>query len=428
MSYTKELLEKDQVKLTFDVAEEDWKAALDQSFNKNKNKFSVEGFRKGHVPRKVVERVYGIGVLFDDALDIAMQKEYEVALNAEKDIIPVDQPEVNITAISDATLKFTAIIQNEPKVTLGAFTGLEFKKDKVKVTAAEIKAEVDKAIEQAGAWEDIKDRACEKGDKVIIDYSGSIDGVKFDGGTAEKQPLELGSNTFIPGFEDQVCGMNIGESKDITVKFPEDYGAKDLAGKDAVFAITLHEIAHKTTPKYDDEFVKDVSEFDTVAQYEADIKKHISEGKEKQAEEKLENDMIEKIASLATVEVPECMIKNQAADMVNEFEYGLMYRGLKAEDYYKYMNTSKEKLMEQYHETAKKNVLYRLVLKAIMKQVEIPVSDEDIDEAIAKMAEDAKMPVEDFKKNVNEEYKNYIRNDIITSKLFDYLKNNNKIN
>ena len=427
MSYVKEVLEKDQVKLTFDVAEADWKAALDESFNKNKNKFSVEGFRKGHVPRKVVERVYGIGVLFDDAMDIVMQKEYEAALKAEKDIIPVDQPEVNITAISDSTFKFTALIQNEPTVTLGQYTGLEFKKDKVKVTAADIKAEVDKAIAQAGAWEDITDRACEKGDKVIIDYSGSIDGVKFDGGTAEKQPLELGSNTFIPGFEDQVVGMKIGESKDITVKFPEDYGAKDLAGKDAVFAITLHEISKKTTPAYDDEFVKDVSEFDTVKDYEEDIKKHISEDREKQAEEKLENDMIEKIASLAKVDIPECMIKNQAEDMVNEFEYGLMYRGLKAEDYYKYMNTSKEKMMEQYKDTAKKNVLYRLVLKAIMKQVEIPVSDEEINAEFEKMAADAKMPVEDFMKNVNEEYRNYVRNNIITTKLFDYLKNNNTI-
>ena len=427
MSYVKEVLEKDQVKLTFDVAEEDWKAALDESFNKNKNKFSVEGFRKGHVPRKVVERVYGIGVLFDDAMDIVMQKEYEAALKAEQDIIPVDQPEVNITAISDSTFKFTATIQNEPTVTLGQYTGLEFKKDKVKVTAADIKAEVDKAIAQAGAWEDIKDRACEKGDKVIIDYSGSIDGVKFDGGTAEKQPLELGSNTFIPGFEDQVVGMNIGDEKDITVKFPEDYGAKDLAGKDAVFAIKLHEISKKTTPAYDDEFVKDVSEFDTVKDYEEDIKKHISEDREKQAEEKLENDMIEKIASLAKVDIPECMIKMQAEDMVNEFEYGLMYRGLKAEDYYKYMNTSKEKMMEQYRDTAKKNVLYRLVLKAIMKQVEIPVSDEEINAEFEKMASDAKMPVEDFMKNVNEEYRNYVRNNIITTKLFDYLKNNNTI-
>ena len=427
MSYVKEVLEKDQVKLTFDVAEEDWKAALDESFNKNKNKFSVEGFRKGHVPRKVVERVYGIGVLFDDAMDIVMQKEYEAALKAEQDIIPVDQPEVNITAISDSTFKFTATIQNEPTVTLGQYTGLEFKKDKVKVTAADIKAEVDKAIAQAGAWEDIKDRACEKGDKVIIDYSGSTDGVKFDGGTAEKQPLELGSNTFIPGFEDQVVGMNIGDEKDITVKFPEDYGAKDLAGKDAVFAIKLHEISKKTTPAYDDEFVKDVSEFDTVKDYEEDIKKHISEDREKQAEEKLENDMIEKIASLAKVDIPECMIKMQAEDMVNEFEYGLMYRGLKAEDYYKYMNTSKEKMMEQYRDTAKKNVLYRLVLKAIMKQVEIPVSDEEINAEFEKMASDAKMPVEDFMKNVNEEYRNYVRNNIITTKLFDYLKNNNTI-
>ncbi|MCI7401283.1 MAG: trigger factor [Christensenella sp.] len=427
MSYTKEILEKNQVKLTFDVSEEDWKAAIQQAYEKNKGKFTIEGFRKGHVPRSVIEKRYGIGVFFDDALDIILPKEYEAALKAETDIFPVDQPDVAIVAISDSTLKFTATITVKPEVKLGAFTGLEFKKDKVKVTAEEIKAEVDKALDQAGSWEDITDRACEKGDKVIIDYSGSIDGVKFEGGTAEKQPLELGAGQFIPGFEDQVCGMKIGEDRDITVKFPEDYGAKELAGKEAVFAIKLHEISKKTIPAYDDEFVKDVSEFNTVKEYEADIKKTITERKEKAANEKLENDIIEKIAASSEVDIPECMIKHQAEDMVKEFEYGLMYRGLKADDYYKYMNTTREKLAEQYKDTAKKNVLYRLVLEAVLKQVQVPVSEEEIEEAIAKMAADSGAAVEDFKKNINEQYMNYIRNDITTNKLFEYLKNNNTI-
>ena len=427
MSYKKELLEKDKVKFAFEVSEEDWKAAQDRAFDKIKGKCKIDGFRPGHAPRKAVEKVYGVGVIWDEALDDIMQKEYEKAMDAEKDVFPVDSPSVQIDAITDATLKFTCVVQCKPTVKLGAYTGLEFKKDKVKVTAEEVKAEVDKAIEQAGAWENITDRACEKGDKVIIDYSGSVDGVKFDGGTAENQPLELGSNTFIPGFEDQVAGMKIDESKDINVKFPEDYGAKELAGKDAVFAIKLHSISHKTKPEYNDEFVKDISEFDTVKAYEDDIKATIKANKEKKADEKLENDMIEEISSLATVEIPDAMVKRQAEEMVKEFEYSLMYRGLKAEDYYKYMNTTAEKLADQYKDTAKKNVLYRLVIEQLIKEIQIPVSDEEIEENIAKMAADAKMALEDFKKNVNEEYRNYIRNDIVTSKVFEYLKNNNNI-
>ncbi len=427
MSYTKELLEKDKVKFVFDVDSKDWADAQDRAYNKIKGKCKIEGFRPGHAPRKMVEKVYGVGVIYDEALDDIMQKEYEKAMDAEKEVFPVDSPEVSIDAISDSTLKFTCTVQCKPTVTLGAYTGLEFKKDKTTVKAEEVKAEVDKAIEQAGAWENVTDRACANGDKVIIDYSGAIDGVKFQGGTAEKQPLELGAGQFIPGFEDGVVGMNINDTKDIEVTFPEDYGAKELAGKKAVFTIVLHEISHKVLPKYDDEFVKDVSEFNTVAEYEADIKENLKKEKEKAAEEKLENDMIAKIAEGCTVDIPEAMIKRQAEEMVKEFEYSLMYRGMKAEDYYKFMNTSKEKLAEQYKDTAKKNVLYRLVVEAIMKKVEVPVSDEDVENTIADMAKNAKMEVEDFKKNVNEEYRNYIRNDIATTKLFEYLKNNNTI-
>ena len=232
---------------------------------------------------------------------------------------------------------------------------------------------------------------------------------------------------FIPGFEEQVIGMNIGDEKDIVVTFPENYGATELAGKEAVFKVKLHEITVKTTPAYDDEFVKDVSEFDTVAQYEADIKKNLKESKEKDAEMKLENDIIEKIASLSEVDIPKCMIDQQAEEMVQEFEYRLMYQGLNKDDYYKFTGTTKEELMEKYSDTAKKNVLFRLVLEAILKEVKIVVSDEEVNEQIADMANKAGKSVEEYSKLINEEYRNYIRNDVITTKLFTYLKNNNTI-
>ena len=427
MSYTKEMLEKNRVKFTVEVDEADWKAAIEEAYNKNKSKFQIGGFRKGKVPRKVIEAQYGVGVFFDDALDTILPKTYGAILDEEKELFPVDMPKIDIIAISDSTLKYSATVQLKPDVELGQYTGLEFKKDKVKVTNEESQKEIDKALDAAGAWESVTDRPVQNGDKTVIDYSGSVDGVKFEGGTAEKQPLEIGSGMFIPGFEEQVIGMNIGDEKDIVVTFPENYGATELAGKEAVFKVKLHEITVKTTPAYDDEFVKDVSEFDTVAQYEADIKKNLKESKEKDAEMKLENDIIEKIASLSEVDIPKCMIDQQAEEMVQEFEYRLMYQGLNKDDYYKFTGTTKEELMEKYSDTAKKNVLFRLVLEAILKEVKIVVSDEEVNEQIADMANKAGKSVEEYSKLINEEYRNYIRNDVITTKLFTYLKNNNTI-
>ena len=221
--------------------------------------------------------------------------------------------------------------------------------------------------------------------------------------------------------------MKVGESKDITVKFPEDYGAKELAGKEAVFAILLHEITVKVNPSYDDEFVKDVSECNTVKEYEESIKKNLENAKEAEANKKLETEMMEKISADCKVDIPDCMIKREAENMVQEFEYGLMYRGMNKDDYYKYTNSTREDLMKKYEDTAKKNVLIGLVIEAIKKEVEIPVSDADVEEYIEKMAENAKMSADEFKKNINNEYMNYIRNDVATTKLFEFLKNNNNI-
>lgn len=425
--YVLEQLEHDIVKLTFTVDSEDWKKANMNSYNKNKSKYRVDGFRPGKAPKHVIERVYG-AVFLDDAIDEVASKYYSDALDNEPTLDVVDSPKnFDVITITADDFKFSVEVQCKPTVVLGKYTGLDFKKESVKVTKEEIKAEVNKAIEQAGAWETVTDRPCQNNDKVLIDYSGSIDGVKFPGGTAEKQDLLLGSNTFIPGFEDQVCGMKVGESKDITVKFPEDYGAKELAGKEAVFAILLHEITVKVNPSYDDEFVKDVSECNTVKEYEESIKKNLENAKEAEANKKLETEMMEKISAGCKVDIPDCMIKREAENMVQEFEYGLMYRGMNKDDYYKYTNSTREDLMKKYEDTAKKNVLIGLVIEAIKKEVEIPVSDADVEEYIEKMAENAKMSADEFKKNINNEYMNYIRNDVATTKLFEFLKNNNNI-
>ena len=418
MSYTVENLEKNKVKIVVKVDQKDWQDAIQKAYEKTKKDYQLGGFRKGHVPFKVLANTYGVGIFFEDALDIILPREYGAVLDKETQIDPVDRPDIDILAISDATLEFSAVVQCKPDFKLGAYTGLEFKKDSVEVSEEEVNAEINAKLDEAGA---------KKGDQVTIDYSGSVDGVKFEGGTAEKQTLLLGSGNFIPGFEEQVEGMNIGEDRDITVKFPEEYHEKSLAGKDAVFAIKLHEITFKEIPALDDESVKDISEFDTVADYKESVKKNIAEKKNSEAESKLENDMIEAIAKNSQVEIPQCMIDNQIEDMIKEFENRLQYQGLKAEDYYKYTGMKREDLQTQYKDMAEKNVLFRLTLEALLKAIQVPVSDEEIDDKIAEMAKQAGRSVEEYSKYINEEYRNYLRNDLITTKLFEYLKNNNTI-
>lgn len=427
MNYTKELLEKDRVKFTVEVDTEEWKDAIEKAYEKNKGKYQIEGFRKGKVPRKVIENMYGIGVFFDDALDIILPKTYGEVLDKESELFPVDTPEVDIVAISDTTLKYTATVQLRPEVKLGAYTGLEFKKDKVRVTEKEVDEEIAKRLENAGSWEDIGDRGLANGDKANLDYSGSVDGVKFEGGTAQGQTLVIGSGSFIPGFEEQMIGMKKGESKDITVKFPEDYHAKELAGKEAVFAITLNEATEKKVPELNDESVKDISECDTVEEFKKSVKEEISDKKKDAADAKLENEMMDTFVKNANVEIPECMIKTEAEQMVEEVEYRLMYQGMRAEDYYKMIGTTREEVIKKEYDNAKKNVLYRLVFQAIVKAVGIVVSDEEVDEEIKKDADVQKMEFEQYKKNIGESGLNYYRRAAVGRKVFAYLKNNNEI-
>ena len=427
MNYTVEKLEKNKAKIIVKVDAQDWQNALQKAYEKTKNKYQIGGFRKGHVPYKVLVNVYGVGVFFDDALDIILPQEYGKVLEQEKELDPVDTPEVGINAISDATLEFTLTVQCKPDFTLGKYTGLEIARDKVEVSEEEVQAEINAKLEEAGAWIPVVDRAAQNGDQVLIDYSGSVDGVKFDGGTAEKQTLTLGSGMFIPGFEEQVVGMNIGDQKDVNVTFPEEYHEKSLAGKQAVFAVKLHEINIKDVPTLDDESVKDISEFDTVEEYKASVKSKIEEKKNAEADSKLENDLIQKIADDSKVEIPQCMIEQQIDDMIQEFEQRLQYQGLNAKDYYKYTGMTQEKLRENYKEMAEKNVKLRLTLEALLKAVQVPVSDEEIDEKIADMANQAGKTFEEYKGYINEQYREYLRRDLVTSKLFEYLKNNNTI-
>ena len=367
MNYNKEILENSEIKYVVEADSSAWQNAIREAYNKTKHKFNIEGFRKGKAPFSVITRMYGVAVFFDDALDIILPELYSELLQKETELVPVARPGVDITAISDTELKVAFIVTVSPEFTLGEYKDLKLKKVSSKVTEEMIAEELTKAQEKAGAWENVTDRPCQKFDTVVIDYSGSVNGVKFEGGTAEKQNLELGSGMFIPGFEEQVEGMAIGEEKDITVKFPEDYGQSDLAGRDAVFAIKLHEIKTKVLPELNDEFAKDVSEFDTLDEYKKDIKANLKKTAEEKAQREMENALLDKIAENTQINIPDVMVEEQIEEMIQEFEYRIQYQGMKVEDYYKYTNSSRDELKLRYNEQAQKQVKMRLIMDAIIK-------------------------------------------------------------
>ena len=274
---------KGEVKIDFELNAKEWDDAVNKAYLKNKSKYTIPGFRKGQAPRKMIEAMYGAGVFFDDAFNNAFYDSYQKALEEHEEVYPVDEPKVDIQSLDENGVKFNAVVTVKPQVKLGDYKGIKLEKIEYNVTAGDVKAELNRMREQASRRVEVKDRAVKDGDIVKLDYSGSINGEKFDGGTATDQELVIGSNTFIPGFESQMIGMNIGETKDITVTFPKDYHAADLAGKDAVFTVTVKGITEKQLPELDDAFAKDVSKFDTLADYKADIKKRLTEQNQNKA-------------------------------------------------------------------------------------------------------------------------------------------------
>ncbi len=425
MNYNKEILENSEIKYIIDVPADDWKQAILEAYNKTKSKFSIEGFRKGKVPMKVITNMYGVGVFFEDALDIILPTIYRQLLDAETELMPVAQPDFDIVAISDTDLKLSCVVTVKPEFTVAKYTGLNLKQDAVKITKEDVDAEVNTALEKAGAWEAIEGRPAMKGDTVILDFSGSVDGVKFEGGTAEKQSLELGSGMFIPGFEEQVEGVSIGEEKNVTVTFPAEYGADNLAGKDAVFAIKLHEIKSKSLPELNDEFAKDVSEFDTLAEYKMDILNRLEKTATEKSVREMENKVIDAIADATEVSIPDAMIESQVADMIEEFEYRLTSQGMKADDYYKYTNSSRDELKVKYNETADKQVKVRLVMEAIIIAEKMSATEDEINAKIADFAKGASKDVEEFKSTMHPQQAMYIENQIVTDKLIAFLLDSN---
>ena len=421
MSLQVEKLEKNMAKLTIEASAEDFEKAIQKVYLKARGRINIPGFRKGKAPRKLIEKMYGTGVFYEDAANDLIPTAYAEALK-DCDLEIVSRPEINVTQIeSGKPFIFTAEVAVKPEVTLGEYKGVEVEKSDVEVTDEDINKEVDKERENNSRTIDVDDRAVESGDIIKLDFDGSVDGVPFAGGKAENYTLTIGSGSFIPGFEDQLIGTKIGEDKDVTVTFPEDYHEKSLAGKEAVFKCKVNAITVKELPDADDEFASEVSEFETLAEYKEDIKKKLTEKKEKAARAKKEAQAIEKAVENATMEIPDAMIDTQVQSMMEDFARRMQSQGLSLEQYFQFTGMDAKKMHDQMKPEALKRIQNSLVLEAVAKAENIEISDETVDEEIAKMAEAYKMEVEKLKGIIGDSERDQMKKDLAVQAAADLI-------
>ncbi len=414
-----------EVKLTFTVEAEKFDEGMKKVYAKTAKYFSIPGFRKGKAPMSLIEKTYGSSIFYEDTFNEIVPEIYENELKANN-IDAVSRPEIEITQMEKGKdLIFTAVVQTKPEVKLGKYKGIELEKNDVSVMAADVKKELDRMAEKNSRLVTVEDRAVKNKDIAVIDFEGFVDGVAFEGGKAEKHELEIGSKTFIPGFEDQVIGMKINEEKDINVKFPEEYFSKELAGKDATFKVKLHEIKVKELPTIDDEFAKDVSEFDTLKELKASIKEKLVEEKKNQAKYQLEEAAIKTVSDNTTIDIPSGMIENEIDNILKEIDGRLAYQGLNLEQYLKMLNKSEDDMRKEYESQAAESVKTRLVLEAIVKAEKIEATDAEIEEKIKEMAANYGKKEEDLLNNEN--LKDYLKNNITTEKAIQFIVDNAKI-
>ena len=426
MSTTVEKISSNKVKLSFDIDAAKFDAAMDKAYIKVRGQVTIPGFRKGRAPRKMIENMYGEGVFYDEAFELIFDEVYGPAVDENK-LEVVDRPQVDIQQIgAGKNLQFTCEVFVKPDVTLGEYKGVEVKKEHTLVTEDDVNAEIEKERNKQAAEVSVDDRAVAEGDTVNLDYSGSVDGVKFAGGTAEGQTLKIGSHTFIPGFEEQMVGMNIGEEKDLNVTFPTEYHAEELAGKEAVFHVKVNGITETQLPALDDDFAKDISEFDTLDAYKADVRAKLEAQAAERDNNVFTNAVIGKVMENATVEIPEAMIERQIDSMIRNFEARLAQQGLKLADFMKYTGQDEKSFRGQYRDQAEKSVRANLVLEAIENVENFEVSDEEIDAEIEKFAKQIGQNVEDLKKNLTEGDREYFKADVIRDKAVKFLCDNAK--
>lgn len=422
MSFKVEQLEeKNMVKLVIEADADEFEAGLNTAYNKNKNKINVPGFRKGKAPRKMIEKLYGAEIFFEEAANSIIPDAYsKAAKESELDI--VSQPKISVVQLeSGKPFVFEAEVAVRPEVELGTYKGVEVSKADTEVTDADIEEELKKVQDQNSRTVSIEDRAVKDGDMTVIDFEGFVDGVAFDGGKGENYPLTIGSHSFIDNFEDQIIGMNIGDEKEINVTFPEDYHAENLKGKPATFKVSVKEIKEKQLPELDDDFAQDVSDFDTLAEYKEDLKKKIAERKEADAKSKKESEVLAKVVEVSNMDIPQAMIDTQVNRMVEDFAMRLQQQGLSVEQYFQYTGLTPDKIMEDMKPEAVKRIKNSLVLEAIAKAENIEVSDEEFEEELKKMADMYKMEVEKIKEFMQDAEAKQMRDDIAIQKAVDLI-------
>ena len=402
MSLKVENLEHNMAKLTIEVSAEEFEEAIKHAYVKNKNKINIHGFRKGKAPQAMIEKMYGAGIFYEDAANELIPKAYDAEIeNCDLDL--VSQPKIDVVQIEKGKpFIFTAEVAVKPEVTLGAYEGVEVPKTEINVTDEEVDAEVDKEREKNSRTTTVEDRGVENGDMIKLDFDGSVDGVAFDGGKAENYDLTVGSGSFIPGFEEQLVGVKAGEEKEVKVTFPEDYHAKDMAGKEAVFKCKVNEIKVKELPEANDEFAQDVSEFDTLAEYKEDLKKKLTERKEAAAKNAKEAAAVEAAVANAEMDIPDAMVDGQVRQMANDFARRIQSQGLTVDQYFQFTGMTAEKLMDQMKPEALKRIKNSLVLEAIAAKENFEIAEEKIEEELKKMSEAYKMEVDKIKEALGE--------------------------
>ena len=415
---------KNEVKLTFNIEAEKFEEAMKKVYVKTAKYFNIPGFRKGKAPMQLVERQYGSAIFYEDAFNELVPDIYDEAIKENK-IEAVSRPNIDIVQMEKGKeLIFTATVETKPEVELGKYKGIEIKKIEYNTTDKDIEHELGHMAERNSRLVSIEDRPVEKGDITTIDFVGSIDGVEFEGGKAENHELEIGSNTFIPGFEDQIIGMKLEEEKDIKVKFPEDYFSKDLAGKDAIFKVTLHEIKKKELPKIDDEFAKDVSEFDTLDELKNSIKEKLDTENTEKAKYETEEEAIKVVCDNTKLDIPNGMIELEIDNMVKDMENRLSYQGLNLNQYLQIMGKTETEIRDSFKEQAEKNIKSRLVLEAIVKAEKIKVTPEEVSDKIKEMAKQYGRKEDELL--ANEQLKEYIEGNLKTEKAIDFIVKNAK--
>lgn len=427
MKYSKKLLEDKKIQVTLNIDKKEWDDALSEVYNKNKSKYAVQGFRTGHAPRKVIEKSYGDTVFFDDAINDCFYKYYFEFLSKEKGVEPVSMPEIAVNKIDENGLELELMITSKPEVTLGDYKGLSVKKEEITVSEEEIDHELHHLTESRVKYEEVK-RPIKSGDIATIDFSGSIDGVKFDGGTATDFDLEIGSHSFIDTFEDQLVGLKVDDKKEVLVTFPENYQEEKFKGKKAMFEVTIKAVKEKHFPELNDAFADEVSEFSTLVELKESTKKKILENKTKEEKAKSENKLIDMIVDSSKAEIPEVMVEAQIEDFIHDFEHRLSHQNLTLDGYLKFANLTLDSLKNSRKEDAKRTAKTKLVLEKIIENEKIVVTEADLEEKYNEFnKEGKKKSATEIKKLMGEEQFEYYENSLLLNKLMKFLMSNNNL-